>query len=554
VERSLLEYARGERLIATGRLLLALFALLVIFVDPDIAAGSARLIGVGALFTAYALVAGVLAWRSPMITARARFALHAIDFLLFSGLIELTHASVSPFFTFFLFSLLTALLRFGVRGMLLTGAAAILTYVMLAVTDEMIRSDPGYLIMRVSSLSVATLLLAYVGAYHERVRSELMKLASWPRVASEQRDPLLRETLALARDLLSAPRALLVWEEQEEPWVYAAMADGDSLTITRERPGFLDELLEPDVRRATFLERDSGTYVVSMGGASHRDRPALRAAARERFGIRSVLSAPLGGQMVNGRIFLLDRESPHLDDLSVAQIVGPLIAARLDQLHVTTRMRDAAVADERLRVARDLHDGLLQSLTGAALQLEMTHRLIDNDPAAARERLRKVQDLIAADQRELRSLITQLRPQKNEPRPTLDTRLLELADRFQRQWDVGISINVDPPSPAISEALTAEVYSIIHEAVANAAKHARAGRIDVQLRVGGDVHISVSDDGQGFPFDGTHTLAELNAQRRGPVTLKERVASLGGDLVLESTPHGSRIDVRIPAFADTLSA
>ncbi|HEX2122014.1 MAG TPA: histidine kinase, partial [Thermoanaerobaculia bacterium] len=307
-----------------------------------------------------------------------------------------------------------------------------------------------------------------------------------------------------ARDLLAAPKALLVWEEVEEPWLYTALLDGDTLVVDRQPPGTL------------------------IDG-------------------QSALSATFTGQTVSGRIFFPGRDDVHEDDLAVAQIVARLVATRLDQLNVATRMRDAAVAVERLRVARDLHDGLLQSLTGASLQLETTHHLIGTDPAAARDRLRNVQDLIAADQRELRAMITQLRPERNAPRPTLDTRLAELAERFQRQWDLGVAMTVDPPAPALPELLAAEVYSIINEAVANAARHARASHIEVTLRVDpDDVHIFVADDGTGFPFHGTYTLAELNEQRRGPVTLKERVAALGGDLVLVSTGSGSRIGIRLP--------
>jgi signal transduction histidine kinase len=550
MERGFLEHARGERLIATGRLILALFALIVVELDPDIAGASSRVLPLAGVFAVYAVALGIVAWRSPMTTTRARFALHAMDFLLFSLFIYLTHASVSPFFIFFLFSLMTALLRFGVRGMLLTAAAAILTYVLLAVTDERIRSDPGYLIMRSTSLCVATLLLAYVGSYHERVREELTKLAAWPRTATEQRETLLRETLTLAGDLLAAPRVALAWEDEEEPWVYVATLD--PFAVAREAPGFLDSVVSQSLQRSTFLERadDDAVFVVNKGSVTRVAGPSLTNEARERFAVRSVLSAPLTGQTVTGRMFFFDRDDLRVDDLPIAEIVTRLVAARLDQLLVTMRMRDAAVADERLRVARDLHDGLLQSLTGAALQLEMTHHQIGSDPDAARERLRNVQDLIAADQRELRTMITQLRPEEATPVPALKARLLELAQRFQRQWDLGVSMSLDPPSPALPDHLAAEVYSIINEAVANAVKHARAAHIDVQLRVnGGGVNIVVADDGAGFPFSGTFTLAQLNEQRRGPVTLKERVASLGGDLVLDSSPAGSRIDIRVP---DTL--
>ena len=548
MERGLLEHARGERLIATGRVMLAVFTMAVVYLDPDVS--QRRLLPIAIGFAAYALILALLGWRAPMLVVRGRVAVHVIDFLIFSVFIELTHASVSPFFIFFLFSLLSALVRFGVKGMLITGGAAIATYLAMALMDEQIRSDPGYLIMRATSLSVATLLLAYVGAYQERVRQELMKLAAWPLVAAEQSDLLIRETLQLASDLMSAPRTLLAWEEEEEPWTVAAMFDGERLTVTREPPGFLESLVSEAAASATFVEREE-VILLAVGGKPRRaSLPVLTDEGRARFAPHAVLSAPVRGQCAAGRIFFFDRPDFQIDDLAVVEIVARLVAARLDQMNVATRTRDAAVAQERLRVARDLHDGFLQSLTGASLQLEMTDRLIDTDPAAARQRLRNVQNVIAADQRELRALISGLRPDAPRPRTLLPQRLEELADRFRRQWDVGVTINLQPPAPDLPDHLASEIYNLVSEGAVNAAKHAHASHIDVELRVEeAGVAMIVADNGVGFPFTGTYTLEELNHERRGPVTLKERVAALGGDLVLRSTPKGSRVEIRIDRMA-----
>ena len=75
-------------------------------------------------------------------------------------------------------------------------------------------------------------------------------------------------------------------------------------------------------------------------------------------------------------------------------------------------MRETAVTTERLRLARDLHDGVLQTLTGAALQLQTARRLLARDAAAAEERLSQVQRIIAAGQNDLRFFIQQLGPRR----------------------------------------------------------------------------------------------------------------------------------------------
>ena len=506
---SQLQSARGERVIAAGRLLLAVFSLVALLLDREVA--GTRTAPFVAAVVVYSVVLAGMAWRFPFAAPKLRMLLHVLDFFLAAFLIFITHAAISRFFVFFLFCIFSAVVRFGVRGTLYTAGAAILTYVTLALLDERMQSDTSYLVLRVASLLVSTMLLVYVAALHERVRDELSRLASWPRPAHGSREAVVRETLALARDVLQAPRALLAWEDQEEPWVWCAVS-GPETSLTRESPGFLES-----------------------------------AALQERLGTRSAISARVTGDTMQGRLFFLDRDDFTYDDVTLAEVVGRLVATRIDQINVAERMRAAAVGEERIRVARDLHDGLLQSLTGAALQLESVHKLVGTRDDEARLRLRRVQELLEHDQRELRSLITHLRPATAERRASpLETRLSELAERFERQWDVGVSVTIEPPVPLLRDELSGAIYNIVHEAVANAARHAHATRIDATVRASdGGAEIVVTDDGKGFPFHGDYTLAELDRLRRGPVTLKERVASLGGELLLHSSPEGAKLEIRI---------
>ena len=200
-----------------------------------------------------------------------------------------------------------------------------------------------------------------------------------------------------------------------------------------------------------------------------------------------------------------------------------------------------------MRLARNLHDWLLQSLTGASLQIEVARRDLGAGHPAD-DRLVKIQELLETDQRELRVFISQLRPAGNvDATPALHSRLASLAERFARQWHVGVDVAVTPTVPVLPEGLAGEIYSLVSEAVANAAKHAEAkqivARVEIEVE---DIVMSIDDDGRGFPFIGVFTLEELNEQKRGPVTLKERVASLEGSLVLYSTDQGARIEIRIP--------
>jgi signal transduction histidine kinase len=213
--------------------------------------------------------------------------------------------------------------------------------------------------------------------------------------------------------------------------------------------------------------------------------------------------------------------------------------------------KDKLELDERMRLARELHDGVLQSLAGAALQLEAISQLIDIDPKAAQERLHAVSELIAGEQRELRRWIERLQPSTPTAIATgadLAAALDKVRERAEWQWGYKVDLSVDGTG-TVPRTLGDEIYRIVQEALTNAGRHARTRvvRACVTLDTGSDpVRITVSDEGCGFSFRGHYDLAELTARRIGPRSLRERVALLGGELVLTSELSGSQIDILLP--------
>jgi len=104
-----------------------------------------------------------------------------------------------------------------------------------------------------------------------------------------------------------------------------------------------------------------------------------------------------------------------------------------------------------------------------------------------------------------------------------------------------------PTEGAISRTLGDQVYRLVEESLSNVARHAHAQVARVEIRISAnDVRIVVEDDGCGFPYHGRYDLAALNSRGLGPVSLKERVGSLDGGLVLTSTLSGSRLDISLP--------
>jgi len=238
------------------------------------------------------------------------------------------------------------------------------------------------------------------------------------------------------------------------------------------------------------------------------------------------------------------------DDLMLGEIVAREEVARMDQFYLLRQLQETAAREERIRLARDLHDGLLQSLAGAIWQLDTVRLLLEQDPRRAQERLLDVQRLLAAQQRDLRFFIGELRQAPfNLPKlgSTPTVLLDELGEQIERQWGLRVDVRIEGLEVRIPGELAHEIYQIVHEALVNAARHSDASVVQVQLRVESQhVDIAVADNGRGFPFRGHYDDATLIARNLGPVTLKERVASLGGSLAIDSTEVGACLHITLP--------
>lgn len=209
----------------------------------------------------------------------------------------------------------------------------------------------------------------------------------------------------------------------------------------------------------------------------------------------------------------------------------------------------ADVQAERARLVRELHDGILQALSGATLQLEFIAGLIDSQPWVAKQRLRKIRQVLNEEQRELRKWVGDVRPVDGDARnPAAD--LAEILRRLCRRAEQQYALTVElrpPTSGVFSPALGGHICRIAQEGLTNIGRHAlaRTACLDVHIDAT-NVRIVIRDDGIGFPFHGTFDLAELVREDIGPRSLKERVVSLRGSLTLTSELSGSRLNITLP--------
>ena len=206
---------------------------------------------------------------------------------------------------------------------------------------------------------------------------------------------------------------------------------------------------------------------------------------------------------------------------------------RLEHNYLTRVRNVAAVAEERGRVARDVHDGVLQSLTSVALQgLETVRRQLETKPLVAAAGIRRLQNMILLEQQSLRSFVRQLQGDDEvESDSGLSDLLTELARRLERQWDLMIKLNIllEPArlNTVIPPRLAREIYQVVREALVNVARHAQASQAWVSLdATDEEARLIVADDGTGFPSIGYMEHADLLRHGRGPKMLMARVGAL----------------------------
>ena len=551
---------RIETLIARGRIVLALFMVLALQVAAPRPTRGAQQTAVA--FLAYAAVLALAIRTRVGDGPRWPGASHALDLTAYAAMLLLLGGVAPAMLAWFLYVLVSATLRWGWRGTLTTGSIAVALHVALgARAAEALgtRLAPLEFITLALLMGVMTVLVGLVGAYEDWRGGQLARLAAWTGPDPEAPVIVPDEMLAQTALVLEAPRTLIVWEESEEPWVEFALWSGGQVQRFREPPGTFGDIVAARLRDTDFFCRNldarlpvtflrSGTGLVSWNGMP------IDARLRERFAIRAVACWPLSGDAFHGWLFCLDKSGFSLQDLTVGDVVAGLTAARLSQAYLVRTMRETAVTAERLRLARDLHDGVLQTLTGAALQLQTARRLLTSDTRAAEDRLSQVQRIIAAGQNDLRFFIQQLGPRRNGEQSgaiNFRGRVVELADRVRRQWGVPVTVATEPENLQVADRIANDVFLLTHEALVNAARHARASSIQLAvLRGPKDLSIAVVDDGKGFPFEGRFTLDDLMKDQRGPRTLRERVAALGGRLELETGPAGTRLRIVVPANGD----
>lgn len=229
------------------------------------------------------------------------------------------------------------------------------------------------------------------------------------------------------------------------------------------------------------------------------------------------------------------------EDLQLLYTVGDLLSIAVERARLADRSARLGAAEERNRLAREIHDTLAQGLTATALQLESADALLDTGHERAREPLRRALSLTQTSLEEARRSVLDLRAAPLEGRP-LSEALRVLVERWEEEYGIPARLKVVNGSRPLPPRVESALYRICQEALTNVGRHAGADRVTVRLvATPQEVRLDVEDDGAGFDPSG------IPPGRHGLLGMRERAAMLGGAFEVESAPgEGTRIGAIVP--------
>jgi signal transduction histidine kinase len=576
------EIRRIERWLATARVFLAVSALAAIYMDPTQLGHAPVAYGLLGIYLIHGVMVITLLRRRKQSTLAFRLLVHGADIVWPAFISVFAEGPRSPFFLFFFFVLAAAAYRWGLWETLSTAAAEVVllwieSFVLLHLWStqgkrlpwhalsglqiNVTEFEPKRLFMLSIYLLVMGLLLGYLAEQQRHLRAEkavVTGMLAKVRVEAGLTGTLQRICKQIL-DMYGASRLLIASQE-----------------VNSHRT-FLGELRSDDGALSDFTwlssgPRDANRYLEDFPGevcyaAHHGNRWTLTALDREGNQVPSASTDPLArlqerqsfqsmmaisfvfGSEWRGRVFVFNpswrgetqEELRFLLDLF--RQVGPAVY----NVYLLHRLRRRAGAAERARVARELHDGAVQSLIAVEMQVDVLRRQAESSPEVVGGELDRIQGLLREEVLKLRELMQQMKSIDVDARRFLNV-VRDAVERFERETGISARFVTDVEKLEMPDKVCREFLRIVQEGLVNVRKHSAARHALVRLSSSSSEWcLTLEDDGKGFPFSGRMSHDELEQIGKGPTIIKERVRLIEGGLTVESNPGlGTRLEIRVP--------
>ncbi|MBV9577057.1 MAG: GAF domain-containing sensor histidine kinase [Chloroflexi bacterium] len=384
----------------------------------------------------------------------------------------------------------------------------------------------------------AAVAIEHARLYHESER-RLQELEALYRAdetlhRSLRLDEVLRSLAEVAHEVMSADKTIVsIWDAERQELVCGAAIGFSAETTEVPLVAGVDLPLHNVLSAEVFVVADAPT---NPSFASPRMRAIV-----ERERMASLVGAPINVAGQPFGLFSVAFCTPHVpshDESRLVHAIAQRAGVAIHNARLFEQAQQVATAEERQRLARELHDAVTQTLFSASLIAEVLPRLSERNPEEGRRRLEELRQLTRGALAEMRTLLLELRPGA-----LLDTPFSHLLQQLAEASASRGSLHIDVDAQG-DGALPAEVqiglYRIAQEALNNIHKHAEATRAEIRFRRRGQrVDLRVSDNGRGFDTSSTPP------GHFGLSIMRERARAIGAQLRLDSRPGaGTRIDVQ----------
>lgn len=216
--------------------------------------------------------------------------------------------------------------------------------------------------------------------------------------------------------------------------------------------------------------------------------------------------------------------------------------AKRERRRSASLVRERTLLEERNRIARDLHDTVLKTLHGLALEAHVLGKHADSP--AAKEKAQYMVGVCQRSAQEIRDLIHELRSDNQE------TGIASEMSRMVAEWSTATGIKADFSASGQDRSLpliaSHNLRNVLSEALENIRKHAHASQATVSVDLQpGEVRLEVADDGKGIPYPPGEVYALASKGKYGMAGMKERVEQLNGQFSID-TSHGTRLLITVP--------
>lgn len=256
----------------------------------------------------------------------------------------------------------------------------------------------------------------------------------------------------------------------------------------------------------------------------------------------SFLGVPVrAGTTVFGNLYLTDKPGGFDNaDVTVVEALAVIAGSAVSTARLRERLKSIAIVEDRDRIARDLHDSVIQDLFAIGLSLQGLSDRVSEESTS--ETLNRVVDQLHGTVETLRRYIYELKS-ADDLRERFSAQLADLGERMANAYPTVINLDLEGDLDGIERRISEELVKLVTEAMSNALRHSKADEVTIRaLRDERGVEIGISDNGTGFEIKRVEG-------GMGLVNMRERVQLLGGEFSIDAVPgSGTTVLIRLPGL------